>query len=195
MQKTNQDDFSKKDTGRYTYSSNETRPTWTSSVADKEDEKESSLRRRTANTVKPFRGTGPNGQLMRDDLKAWSRQLHRTQPKNIFKHTKIPYKTIAVSILFFVMGTYFFYRAFDEWTNGGTDDGTGGVVETRYSSDSPPVESRPAQPYEFMILGFLLFIPGSYHTWIALMACCETPGYTYNDVSQFESDNWHNEDY
>ena len=27
------------------------------------------------------------------------------------------------------------------------------------------------------------------------MACCEREGYTYNDVCQFESDDWHNEDF
>lgn len=75
----------------------------------------------------------------------------------------------------------------------GEDEGV--IVQQQSEDGLPPVETRPAQPYELLILGFLLFIPGSYHTWIAFMACCEREGYTYDDVSQFESDDWHNEDF
>ena len=27
------------------------------------------------------------------------------------------------------------------------------------------------------------------------MACCEHEGYSYNDVCQFENDDWHNDDF
>ena len=84
-------------------------------------------------------------------------------------------------------------KAFHEWMGYG-DDSTG-IVVGESQDGGPPVDARPAQPYELLILGFLLFIPGSYHTWIALMACCERQGYSYNDVSQFESDDWHNDDF
>ena len=69
--------------------------------------------------------------------------------------------------------------------NGGTDSTPAAVVERRTADPNglTPEESRPAQPYEFLILGFLLFIPGSYHTWIAIMACCEREGYSYDDVN------------
>ena len=56
-------------------------------------------------------------------MKVWSRQLHRTTPRNLFKHTKVPYKTIFMSILFFVLGTYFFTKAFHEWMGYGDDTG------------------------------------------------------------------------
>jgi hypothetical protein len=39
-----------------------------------------------------------------------------------------------------------------------------------------------------------LFIPGSYHTVIALLACLKYDGYKYDDVSAFETDEWHNDD-
>lgn len=76
------------------------------------------------------------------------------------------------------MGTYFFMKAFSEWM--GQDTGTEVVAQTQ---SGETVEAQGAQPYELLILGFLLFIPGSYHTWIAIMACCEREGYNYSDVS------------
>ena len=88
------------------------------------------------------------------------------------------------------MGTYFFIRAFQEWMGYDTDN-----TQLVTQDNGQTEEATGAQPYELMILGFLLFIPGSYHTWIAMMACCEREGYNYNDVSQFESDEWHNEDF
>ena len=42
--------------------------------------------------------------------------------------------------------------------------------------------------YELFILGAILFIPGSYHTFLALMACRKTPGYSYGDVAVFDED-------
>ncbi len=49
--------------------------------------------------------------------------------------------------------------------------------------------------YELFILGSILFIPGSYHVFIALMACKRVPGYSYSDVAVFDddydNDEWH----
>ncbi len=42
--------------------------------------------------------------------------------------------------------------------------------------------------YELFILGSILFIPGSYHVFIALMACKRVPGYSYSDVAVFDDD-------
>ena len=51
--------------------------------------------------------------------------------------------------------------------------------------------SRPGQePYEKLLLGGILFIPGSYHTFIAIMACLNKEGYSYNDVATFESEDY-----
>ena len=51
--------------------------------------------------------------------------------------------------------------------------------------------SRPGQePYEKLLLGAILFIPGSYHTVIAIMACLNKEGYSYNDVATFESEDY-----
>ena len=54
-------------------------------------------------------------------------------------------------------------------------------------------ESRAA-PYEKMLLGLLLFIPGSYHTVVAFLACQRTGGFTYDDVCTFEDESWHDKD-
>jgi hypothetical protein len=47
--------------------------------------------------------------------------------------------------------------------------------------------------YEFFLLGGILFIPGSYHVFVALMACRKMPGYSYSDVAVFD-DNYGNDD-
>ena len=50
------------------------------------------------------------------------------------------------------------------------------------------------EPYEKLILGLILFIPGSYHTVLAIMACFGAEGYSYEDVATFESDEWWNDE-
>ena len=42
--------------------------------------------------------------------------------------------------------------------------------------------------YELFILGAILFIPGSYHTFIAFMACRRVPGYSFEEVAVFDED-------
>ena len=42
--------------------------------------------------------------------------------------------------------------------------------------------------WEFFVLGSILFIPGSYHTFIAIMACKKVPGYEFDQVSIFDED-------
>ena len=45
-----------------------------------------------------------------------------------------------------------------------------------------------SKSYEFFILGSILFIPGSYHTFIAFMACRRVDGYSFEDVAVFDED-------
>ena len=49
------------------------------------------------------------------------------------------------------------------------------------------------EAYEFFIIGSILFIPGSYHTFIAIMACKRIPGYSYEDVAIFD-ENYNKDD-
>ncbi len=42
--------------------------------------------------------------------------------------------------------------------------------------------------YEFFLLGLIMFIPGSYHTFIAMMACRRIPGYSFDEVAVFDED-------
>jgi hypothetical protein len=50
------------------------------------------------------------------------------------------------------------------------------------------VEEGIYNSYELLLLGSILFIPGSYHTFIAFMACRKVPGYTYEEVAVFDED-------
>ena len=129
--------------------------------------------------INKFEGTGPAGRVSRSDMRNWSNRLHRTQPRDLFKHTKIPYKTIFISILFFIIGSIFMFLGIEDYLEvGGFSSG-----------------DRPGQePYEKLILGSILFIPGSFHTFIALMACLNKEGYSYHDVSSFERENFWDDD-
>jgi hypothetical protein len=48
------------------------------------------------------------------------------------------------------------------------------------------MENGFKESYEFFILGSILFIPGSYHTFIAVMAYRQVEGYTFDEVSVFD---------
>jgi hypothetical protein len=43
-----------------------------------------------------FRGTGQNGQILKEDMKNWSRKLHNQKPPNLYKKARIPYKSILI---------------------------------------------------------------------------------------------------
>lgn len=43
-----------------------------------------------------FRGTGQNGQILKEDMLSWSRRLHAKTPPNIYQRVKIPYKSIII---------------------------------------------------------------------------------------------------
>ena len=55
-------------------------------------------------------------------------------------------------------------------------------------------EEMKYAPFEKMLLGALLFIPGSYHTVVAFLAWSQSAGFTYDDVSAFEDDSFHDKD-
>ena len=48
--------------------------------------------------------------------------------------------------------------------------------------------------WEFFALGSILFIPGSYHVFVAVMACKRVPGYDYDQVSVFEGEDFNSHD-
>lgn len=47
-----------------------------------------------------FRGTGQNGQIMKEDLKNWSRKLHNENPPDIFREETKSYKQILQVSIF-----------------------------------------------------------------------------------------------
>ena len=50
------------------------------------------------------------------------------------------------------------------------------------------LEEGIANSYEFLLLGSILFIPGSYHSFIAWMAFRQIEGYTFDQVAVFDED-------
>ena len=44
------------------------------------------------------------------------------------------------------------------------------------------------ESYELFLLGGILFIPGSYHTFVAFMAFRQVDGYTFDQVATFDED-------
>ena len=57
-----------------------------------------------------------------------------------------------------------------------------------------PAKDTKEAPLEKILLGLIMFIPGSYHTIVAIMAAMDSGGFTYDDVSTFESDDWRDKD-
>ena len=103
----------------------------------------------------------------------WSRELHAKSRSNQFFVEKIPYKTILVAFLFLIGGTIFMYLGLEELLT------TGSISES----------------YEKILLGLIMFIPGSYHSFLAFMACRKAEGWNYDDLTTFESDDFHDKDW
>lgn len=82
--------------------------------------------------------------------------MHRSEPPNLFKREKIPYRTILVAFMFLILGSFFLIWGAIEFMNTGFMDA-----------------------YEKWILGSLLFIPGSYHSVLAVQALRGVPGWDY----------------
>ena len=85
-------------------------------------------------------------------------------PPDLFAHFKIPFRNILVSIVFFLLGTYFL-------VDGINDSLSGPDINKQPRKNAFGEEAKEVQPYEKILLGLLLFIPGSYHTVIAILAC------------------------
>ena len=43
-----------------------------------------------------FRGTGQNGQVLKEDIRNWSRKLHNHKPLDLYPRVKIPIKSILI---------------------------------------------------------------------------------------------------
>ena len=109
--------------------------------------------------------------MQREQLSAWSKWLHRNAPQNIYYRQKVPWKTIFVSFLFFIGGLVFLSLGFIEWA-----------------------ESSFSDAYEKLILGSILFIPGVYHTVLAIQALRGIEGWGYENLTVFENENFFNDD-
>uniref|UniRef100_A0A7S3N2X0 Transmembrane protein 230 n=1 Tax=Strombidium inclinatum TaxID=197538 RepID=A0A7S3N2X0_9SPIT len=117
--------------------------------------------------------------MTRDDLKKWSHRLHMNQPPNLFGKDKVPYRTIGYSFFLFLVGTIFLCLGFMDYVETGS-------MTTATSEES-------GRPYEKLLLGALMFIPGSYHVFVGLLAYLKVDGFKYKDVASFESDQWWND--
>ena len=82
--------------------------------------------------------------LNREGVQAYSRWLHRNCPPNYYFRVKIPYKTILIAIVFLIVGFVLLYM---------------GITEMMARGDTEAIEK--------LVLGCILFIPGSFHTFIA----------------------------
>ena len=110
--------------------------------------------------------------MNRDDLTAWSRFLHKNIPPNLFYHEKVPYKTIFIAFIFLLVGTFFL------WWGGSELYHKGDIMES----------------YEKLIIGFIMFIPGSYHSFLAFMVFRGMEGYNYENLTVFESEEFFYDD-
>ncbi len=80
-------------------------------------------------------------------MQAYSRWLHRNAPPNRYLRVKVPYKTIAMAVIFFIVGTIMLYLGICTMMEQGT-----------WSQEA----------WEKLVLGGILFIPGSFHTFLAI---------------------------
>lgn len=84
---------------------------------------------------------------------------------DLFKRIKIPYRTILVAFIFFVIGTFFlFWGAYDLMHN------------------------TLGEASEKLAIGAILFIPGSYHSVLAFQALRGAAGWDYEHLTIFEND-------
>ena len=76
-----------------------------------------------------------------------------------------------IAFLFLVLGTIFLYLGFSEL----------------FSGDSTKAAER-------LCIGAILFIPGSYHSFLAFMALRGIKGWDYENLTVFENDDFFNDD-
>ena len=100
-----------------------------------------------------------------EEFRKYSRVLHRKQPKNFFFKQKIPWKTICFSLFFFIVGSIFLGIGLYSWT-----------------------KSSIAEWYEFLLLGMIMFIPGSYHIFILVQILRGIEDYDYDLIDILDQD-------
>ncbi|CAN7990363.1 unnamed protein product [Ixodes hexagonus] len=81
--------------------------------------------------------------------------------------TRIPKKAIALATFLFVMGSALIVMSSFIFT---------GFIDDKYYDSRWPL----------LVLGSLMFIPGVYHVRIAYYAYKKYPGYTYDDIPDFD---------
>ena len=110
--------------------------------------------------------------MNRETVQAYSRWLHHNAPPNRYFKVKIPYKTIAIAFVFLVVGTIMLWFGINE------------LLETGNTTEA----------WEKIVLGAILFIPGSFHSFLAVQALRGVPGYDYEHLTVFENDKFFEED-
>ena len=110
--------------------------------------------------------------MTRETVQAYSRWLHRNTPENRYFKVKIPWKTIIIAFIFFIVGTVMLYL---------------GIEEFRASGNC-------TEAWEKLLLGLILFIPGSFHSFIAVQALRGVEGYDYEHLTVFENEKYFEDD-
>ena len=105
------------------------------------------------------------GQILKDDIRMWSRKLHNHVPPNLYAKSRVPRKTICMGLLFFILGILFITLA---------------TLESIHNKSI-------RETYLKIIAGIIIFIPGFYLILIAfLMHCCgyeKKYGFRYEDIA------------
>jgi len=84
------------------------------------------------------------------------------------KKRPIPWKAIGYAIILFVVGTILLV--------------TGSLIHIGHVDN----EKYGDRLWPLIIFGSLMFIPGSYHVYLAVNVFLGTPGYSFDDIPEFD---------